>query len=130
MRTDLCAAFAVNTLFFMIVEGIFKIGIKHQIIPIYLHSSSTIPKDIPDTVINAMTGTYLKISFFTPVLDGKGVEPVKFRPRYAITAGIIRSGIAAPATAAHFGISEVNPNAKANGIAASVPRMKPFVEKS
>ena len=51
----------------------------------------------PVPAMSAMTGTYRKISFFTPVLEVNVVQPVKFREEYATTAGMMRSAVSAPA---------------------------------
>ena len=40
-----------------------------------------IESEIPETTISAMVGTYLKISFLTPVLEVKVVHPVKLRAK-------------------------------------------------
>jgi hypothetical protein len=66
------------------------------------------PIIMPITAIATIIGTYLKISFFTPVREVKVVDPVKFSPRYATTAGMIRSGTSAPAPVARLGIPEDN----------------------
>ncbi len=91
---------------------------------------STIPRMIPETAMNVITGTYRKISFLTPVRDVKVVEPVKFRARYAVTAGIMRRGVYRALKLAQPGRAGAEANAAANGIATTPPRRRPFVEKS
>jgi hypothetical protein len=127
---DLGAAFAVDAQILMVTEGVLRVGIKHQITPMRRFTPSTIPSMIPETAMNAMTGTYWKISFLTPVREVKVVEPVKFRARYAITAGIIRSGVMVAMSKAQPGRAGVEANAAENGIVTTPPRMRPFVEKS
>ena len=92
MGANLGTAPAVDTPFRIKLQRCISIGIKHQINPIKRLAPRRIPMAIPDPAISAMTGTYRKISFFTPVLEVLVVEPVKFRARYAVTAGMIRSG--------------------------------------
>jgi hypothetical protein len=95
VRADLRAAPAVKTAFGVVPECIFDIRIYHQITPKSLLTPRTIIIIIPRPAISAMTGTYRKISFFTPVRDVKVVHPVKLRARYAITAGMRSSAVAA-----------------------------------
>jgi hypothetical protein len=64
---DLGAAFAVDAPILMVMEGVLFVGIKHQITPMRRLTPSTIPRMLPETAMNAMIGTYRKISFFTPV---------------------------------------------------------------
>ena len=77
-----------------------------------------------------MTGTYRKISVFTPFLDVKVVQPVKFRAKYAITAGMMRSAAAAPAASAQPGRVGFVPKDSAKGMAIMSPSISPLVEKS
>lgn len=130
MGANLGTAPAVDTPFRIKLQRCISIGIKHQINPIKRLAPRRIPMAIPDPAISAMTGTYRKISFFTPVLEVLVVEPVKFRARYAVTAGMIRSGAVTASIFAQKGSTGSVENETANGIATIVPRMKPFVEKS
>src|SRR5665647_94188 len=75
-------------------------------------------------------GTYRNISFLTPVREVNVVAPVKFRARYAVTAGIMRSGVRVAVSAAQPGRAVPDANATANGSAQTPPRMRPFVVKS
>ena len=45
-----------------------------------------------------MIVTQLKFSFFIQFREMNLIEPVKFRARYVVTAGIIRRGVIDPAT--------------------------------
>ena len=76
---------------------------KHQIPPISRYAPRITQIMIPIPAIAAIIGTYLKISFFTPVREVNVVEPVKFNARYATVAGMSRSGVSAPAPVAHPG---------------------------
>jgi hypothetical protein len=127
---DLGAAFAVNAAIPMVKESILFIGVKHQITSMRWFTPSAIPRITPETAINAMTGMYRKISVLTPVREVNVVEPVKFRARYAVTGGIMRSGVIAAMNLAHPGKSVPEAKAAANGIATTPPRRRPFVEKS
>jgi hypothetical protein len=89
-----------------------------------------IESEIPETTISAMVGTYLKISFLTPVLEVKVVHPVKLRAKYAIKAGIIRSKTIGIKTFSQKGIVEFVAKKNAKGIAAIPPKINPFVLKS
>jgi hypothetical protein len=130
MGTDLRASFAVDTSFWIIVERGFRIRIKHQITPSSLHAPRMIPARIPKPAMNAIAGTYRKISFLTPVREVKGVHPVKLRAIYAVTAGISKSAVVAASVFAQNGIFGTVANEAANGRATSPPRRSPFVEKS
>jgi hypothetical protein len=78
-----------------------------------------------------MIGTYLKISFLTPVLEVKVVHPVKLRAKYAVKAGIIRSKISDIKAFSQKGIAEfVAKETATKGIATISPRINPFVLKS
>jgi hypothetical protein len=130
VRADLRTAFAVDAQVLMIGKGGFCIRIEHQITPIRRVKPNAMPRITPETAINVITGMYRKISFLTPVREVNVVEPVKFRDRYAVTAGIMRSGVIADASLAHPGSDVSEKNAPATGIAPIPPRRKPFVEKS
>jgi hypothetical protein len=103
MGTDLHTAFAVDAQVLMIVKGGFCIRIEHQITPIRRVKPNAMPRITPETAINVITGMYRNISFLTPVREVNVVEPVKFRDRYAVTAGIMRNGVIADASLAHPG---------------------------
>ena len=80
--------------------------------------------------MTAMTGTYRKISFLTPVREVNVVHPVKLRAMYAVTAGISRSAVIAASVFAQNGIAGTVAKEAANGTATSPPSRSPFVEKS
>src|SRR5512137_1047602 len=130
MGTDLRASFAVDTSFGIKVERGFRIRIKHQITPSSLHTPRMIPAMIPKPAMTAMTGTYRKISFLTPVREVNVVHPVKLRAIYAVTAGMIRRAMAAASVFAQNGNAGTLAKEAANGTAISPPRRNPFVEKS
>jgi len=77
-----------------------------------------------------MKGTYLKISFLTPVLEVKVVHPVKLRAKYAVKAGIIKSKVSDIRAFSQKGIAEFAAKETAKGIATISPRISPFVLKS
>jgi hypothetical protein len=130
MGTDLRTTFAVDTTVLIIPEGSFCVRIKHQITPMRRVRPNAMPRTTPKTAINVITGIYRKISFLTPVREVKVVDPVKFSDRYAVTAGIMRSGVRADASLAHPGRDVSEKNTPANGSAPIPPRRRPFVEKS
>jgi len=91
---------------------------------------SRIESKIPETTISVMVGTYLKISFLTPVLEVKVVHPVKLRAKYAVKAGVIRSKTIGIKTFSQKGIVEFVAKENAKGIATIPPKINPFVLKS
>jgi hypothetical protein len=128
--TDLRTSLAVDTSIGIIMKCGFRIRVKHQITPSSLLTPSMIPARIPKPAITAIPGTYRKISFLTPVREVKVVHPVKLRAIYAVTAGIIKSAVAAASKFAQNGIAGTVAKETANGKATSPPRISPFVEKS
>jgi hypothetical protein len=66
---DLRASFAVDAAVGIIAECGFCIRVEHQITPIILLTPIMVTAIIPRPAMTAITGTYLKISFFTPVRD-------------------------------------------------------------
>ena len=85
---------------------------------------------IPEPNINAMIGTYRKISFLIPVLEVKVVHPVKLRAKYAIKAGIIRRKTSDIRAFSQRSIVEFVAKETAKGIATIPPRINPLVLKS
>ena len=81
VRTDLGAAPAVDASFRIVFERGLGVGIKHQIPPRILPAPRIIPKHTPAPAMIAIVFTYRNISFFTPVREVKGVDPVKLRAR-------------------------------------------------
>jgi hypothetical protein len=78
---DLGAPPAVDASFGIIFERGLGVGIKHQITPRILPAPRIIPKHTPVPAMIAIVFTYRNISFFTPVREVKGVDPVKLRAR-------------------------------------------------
>jgi hypothetical protein len=66
---DLCTSFAVNAPVGIIPECGIGIRVKHQITPKSLLTPRMRPVTIPKPAMAVITGTYRKISFFTPVRD-------------------------------------------------------------
>ena len=105
--------------------------LNNQITFINAMTPSRIEIRIPEPVMNAMKGTYRKISFLTPVLEVKVVHPVKLRAKYAVKAGIIRRKANDIKTFSQKGNAKfVLKETTAKGIATISPRMSPFVLKS
>jgi len=89
MRTNITAHPAAITEFLSKNKCISSIGIKHYGPPIKEYIIDVIKNTIPLPNIQTITGKYVYISFLTPVLDVKVVEPVKFRERNAVIGGNI-----------------------------------------
>jgi len=91
---------------------------------------SRIESTTPEPAINAIIGTYRKISFLTPVLEVKVVAPVKLRSKHAVKAGIIKSKTSDIETFSQKGNAKFVVKEKtAKGIATISPRISPFVLK-